>query len=608
MTSKTGISVISAAIVLLLVSGSYFVIGTGNVSASHDGDYAYSVSGGHATITGYTGPGGVIVIPSTLGGFVTGTIGEKAFQYNHNITSVTIPGSVTSISDSAFLLSTTLISVTIPGSVVSIGNNSFEGCMSLTSLSIPIGVVSLGQKAFWNCASLASVTFGAPSAVTKIGNNSFGYCTSLTSVAIPDSVTSIGYAPFLSCTSLTSIEVNRSNLNYASVDGVLFNKGMTTLIQSPSGRAGTVSIPNSVLTVGNSSFFHSASLASLTIPDSVTTIGDNAFEGCPNITSLSLGSNVTSIGTRSFWQCSSLTSLTIPGNVTKIGDNAFTYCTALTSMTISGHATIGDAAFARCTSLIYVNITGRDTIGDAAFADCSSLTSLNMFTGVSIIGAGAFQNCIALTSVTIPSSVTTIGDHAFSGCTSLTSISFLGMVAPTSVSNEWASGSVAGVFGHAFADSNFPPSGSVVTFHGLTMGSNIPASLPAAPIGLTATQGDNRIILNWTSPANTGGSKIDYYAVFQNGVDVNHTSANSIVITGLTNGKNYTFALAAHNSAGIGNRSPSQVISPVASNSNNAGTNSGNDGTVYFMAVILVALAFIAIFFVIRRNREHKEQ
>jgi hypothetical protein len=209
--------------------------------------------------------------------------------------------------------------------------------------------------------------------------------------------------------------------------------------------------------------------------------------------------------------------------------------------------------------------------------------------------------------MTIPSSVTTIGDYAFAYCTSLTSISFLGIVAPTSVGANWLSG-VYKVFGHAFAASNFPAPPPGATFHGLPMGTNIPASLPGAPTGLIAKQGDAQISLNWTAPTITSGSNIDYYIVYQNGVDVNHTSATSINITGLTNGQNYTFAVAAHNSAGIGNKSSSQVISPIAANSNNGGTTTpGNDNTVYYIALILVVASLVAIFLVMGRKRKDEK-
>jgi hypothetical protein len=205
----------------------------------------------------------------------------------------------------------------------------------------------------------------------------------------------------------------------------------------------------------------------------------------------------------------------------------------------------------------------------------------------------------------MPGSVTAIGDSAFAYCTSLTSITFPGMVAPTSVSSNWLSGTGTGLFGHAFAASNFPPSGSVVPFHGLIMGTNLPALTPGAPTGLVAKQGDGQISLSWTAPTVTGASDIDYYIVYQNGVEAVHTSSTFTNITGLTNGQNYTITVCAHNSAGVGNRSSPQIISPSAGRSNSRGTiGSGNDDIAYSVALVTITAALIAIFLLMRRNRK----
>ena len=354
-------------------------------------------------------------------------IGEQAFSYCTSLTSVTIPDSVTSICDYAFNGCTSLTSVTIPDSVTSIGEYAFAYCTSLTSVTIPDSVTSIGEYAFRDCTSLTSVTI--PDSVTSIGDCAFQYCASLTSVTIPDSVTSIGDGAFYDCTSLTSVTipdsvtsigdgafyccdsltgiwVNEGNNNYSNdASGVLFDKGMTALIQCPGGFSGAYTIPDSVTSIDNRAFYSCKSLTSVTIPNSVTSIGDGAFYKCDSLTSVTIPDGVTSIDWCAFSDCTSLTSVTIPDSVTSIDVCAFDGCKSLTSVTIPNSVT---------------------SIGDCAFRDCTSLTSVTIPDSVTSIGDCAFQYCASLTSVTIPDSVTSIHWGAFYDCTSLTDVYYAG--------------------------------------------------------------------------------------------------------------------------------------------------------------------------------------
>ena len=203
-------------------------------------------------------------------------------------------------------------SVVIPNSVTSIDVRAFSGCTSLTSVTIPNNVTSIGDSAFSGCRSLTSVTI--PNSVTSIGDSAFSGCRSLTSVTIPNGVTSIGDSAVHGCTSLTSINVAENNNRYASIDGVLFNKDYTVLVQYPTCKEDAeYTIPNSVTSIGYAAFCFSASLTSVTIPNSVTSIGNYAFFHCTNLTSVTIPDSVTNIGGDAFEDCTSLTSVTLTG-------------------------------------------------------------------------------------------------------------------------------------------------------------------------------------------------------------------------------------------------------------------------------------------------------
>ena len=123
--------------------------------------FSYTTNNGAITITGYTGPGGAVTIPSTINSLPVTRIGYSAFQHNTSLTSVTIPNSVTNIADFAFSGCTSLTNVTIGNSVTSIGEYAFAGCTSLTNVTIPNSVTSIGDYAFAGCTSLSAITVEA---------------------------------------------------------------------------------------------------------------------------------------------------------------------------------------------------------------------------------------------------------------------------------------------------------------------------------------------------------------------------------------------------------------------------------------------------------------
>ena len=359
------------------------------------------------------------------------TIDQGAFSDCDSLISIVIPDSVTNISKRAFSGCSSLESITIPDGVTSINEEIFRDCGSLASLTIPDSVTSIGNDAFYGCTSLTSIII--PASVTSIGINSFEGCTGLTSITIPDSVTTIFNGPFAYCTSLTSITVSENNLNYKSIDGSLYSKDGTNILQYAMGKTESIfTIPDSVTTIGYEAFNGCSNLTSIVIPDSVTSIGGSAFEDCTSLTSVAIPDSVTLIEYRAFYGCTGLISVTFGENseLTKIGDRAFYSCGNLTTITIPDSVTnIGDSAFSGCGNMTYVTYDNAKYLGDETNpylvligATSNSITSVAINENCRIINAYAFSYCTNLTSITIPASVTSIGERAFGGCSNLTSI------------------------------------------------------------------------------------------------------------------------------------------------------------------------------------------
>ena len=410
---------------------------------------------------------GEIVIPETVihNGLTYNVVGifTYAFYGCTDLTSITIPNSVTSIGSATFYGCTGLTSVTIPNSVTSIDYQAFSYCSGLTSVTIPNSVTSIGQAAFSRCTGLTSVTI--PNSVTSIGQAAFSGCSGLTSIEIPNSVTSIGQAAFSGCTGLTSVVFNAKKCtSCGSYDYPAFPSTITTL-----------TIGNEVETIPEYTFRKCTGLTSvhindlaawcgisfaspndnplryakhlylngeeigeeitkLVIPESVTSICGAAFYGRTGLTSVSIPNSVTSIGGYAFYGCSGLTSVSIPNSVTSINDYAFSGCTGLKKLKIlDGENSIFIGRYNFTGSPLETLYLGRN-ISDVSFyissevsfynsvtCQCTSLVDITFGKQYTEIPESAFEGCSQISEIKGGNGVTSIGQRAFYGCERLKS-------------------------------------------------------------------------------------------------------------------------------------------------------------------------------------------
>ena len=325
----------------------------------------------------------------------------------------------------------------------------------IQTVLIKEGVTSIGNHAFKHCKNLSSVTI--PDIVTSIGYLSFWYCNKLTEITIPNTCTYVSDGAFSQCENIATITMPSAALDALPQFGVKYltlTDGTSVPASAFIDRTGLVSVtlPDTITSIGNFAFYNCVSLTSLNLPDGVTSIGYQAFQNCWSLESINITEAVTSIGTQAFNGCKKLTSITIPKSMTTIVRQMFDGCESLTSITIPETVTtIESRAFYGCHGLTEVVIPENVTsISDHAFANCAGLKKIVIPDGIQGISGYAFQSTLNVETVVTPinavfripkeslktvifTSGTKIADTAFENCKTLERVIFCG------TESEWKS-------------------------------------------------------------------------------------------------------------------------------------------------------------------------
>lgn len=320
-------SVIAEQVYDFEVDGIYYRISENGKEVSVT--YKYYSNSSHTAYyeSDYTGD---VTIPATVKfndkTFPVTEIGDHAFYQRGSVTSITIPGSVTTIDWDAFSYCTGLTRVAI------------SDLAAWCNMDIRSNPLEYAQHLYLNGAEVTDLTI--PDGVTAIKNSTFQHCTGLTSVTIPDGVTSIGNNAFEDCTSLTNVSIGNS---VTEIGGVAFD-GCISLQN--------VTLGNALTIIWESAFEGCTSLTSIMIPNSVTDIGSNAFRDCTSLSSVSLGNSLRTINVGAFYGCTALMGIDIPDAVITVGGRAFYGCSGLTNVSIGNTvSSFGQEVFMNCPSI-----------------------------------------------------------------------------------------------------------------------------------------------------------------------------------------------------------------------------------------------------------------
>lgn len=438
-----------------------------------------------ATITGCTeNTFGTLIIPATLmnGTYTVTAIANNAFNGNGNISSVSIPASVTTI-----------------------GNSAFSNCQSLTAFTVDASNASYksdngiiyskdGEQLVAYPVGKTETSFTIPASVESITNYAFEGNKHLTTIQLSAAFNLISHVPsaFYGIDNLEAITVDAGNTYFKAIDGVLFSDDETNLIYCPRGKAGHYTVSSTVTYILDQAFADCAKLTGITLNDGLVSIEMYAFARCTGLTSISIPEGITNIYMCTFMGCTNLQTVNLPTSLNNIAQFAFAQ-TGLISLTLPENiADIGNNAFSECVNLgevtlnslylfvpsgqnifngidtseipLYVNAAQLNNFASNApwkYFDVhpwptpngyllyawSDVNNTAVVTGVSDsqaisgdlvipgtltrnnktytvygINEEALKDCVNLTSVTIPATVHNIGNKAFQNCTGITSI------------------------------------------------------------------------------------------------------------------------------------------------------------------------------------------
>lgn len=264
----------------------------------------------------------ILSVPGKIAGLIElpeglETITEGSFKGCKGITNVNLPNSLREIDSYAFAECENLESIIIPENVEYIGTECFSHCVKLRSVDcrnkvgkmeayifidcieleeiiLPEAIEQIPSGCFVGCRGLKYIEL--PDSLKEIGSIAFSDCEQLKYIKISKNVQKIGDGAFSGCRELMKVEVDADNINYRSMDGILYNYDCTKIIDVPQKISGKIRIPEGVKSLGEGTFKGCCNLTEITLPDSLEEIFDYCFAECQNLEKIHVGKNIKYIG------------------------------------------------------------------------------------------------------------------------------------------------------------------------------------------------------------------------------------------------------------------------------------------------------------------------
>ncbi len=273
--------------------------------------------------------------------------------------------------------------------------------------------------------------------VTAIDTFGFYGLRSVTRIKLPDSINQIGNQAFAGDLALTSIDVFGQGTHFNSLNGILYSADLTTLVNYPIGKTETsFTIPEGVITLGESAFDSALNLTSVAFPSTLKTVSEKAFIYCQHLVSVIMNEGLETIGANAFYW-NALVEVNLPSTLLSLAVSAFDSTLTITSYSVAegnlnfssfeGHLYNQDKTTLRRYAVGKLNTeftvpNGVTEIGQGAFREASHLTTVILPEGLISIQQEAFRSCYDLTQIELPVSLYRIGSFAFQYCNTLPGI------------------------------------------------------------------------------------------------------------------------------------------------------------------------------------------